>query len=370
MFPGRITAHRLRPLTLLLGLASVLALLVAAPVATAAGNPSCTASTGQALIESGSYDRAIREFTCVIKTDPTGVDGYRGRIEARVLLGRYSDAVLDYQRVAAVVLPVHPDATQTIYAGYDARLAANPNDVRTLTGASFAHWWYFDYATAIHLLNKVLTLLPDDPYGTLFRGSSRMLKQSNQNGGAADLEHAIELSPTSPDVRWLVADAYTYGLPDPQRAFDEASLALSWGLDTPRVQAILGASLNAFGETQVAAEHIAHCIDLVTDTVVQTAALGSGQQFTLGLVPGRVYEIPITAVAGQTISIATNSNDPAIWDTIMVLRGPNGAPLVAADDTNDYFAAIDWVAPATGTYKLRVTSFEAVATGDLVVTRG
>ncbi len=35
----------------------------------------------------------------------TQVEGYRGRIEAELLLGRYSDAVGDYARVTAFVLP-------------------------------------------------------------------------------------------------------------------------------------------------------------------------------------------------------------------------------------------------------------------------
>jgi hypothetical protein len=33
-------------------------------------------------------------------------------------------------------------------------------------------------------------------------------------------------------------------------------------------------------------------------------------------------------------------------------------------------AAFDWVAQETGAYRLQVTSFEAVSTGKLVVTRG
>jgi len=32
-------------------------------------------------------------------------------------------------------------------------------------------------------------------------------------------------------------------------------------------------------------------------------------------------------------------------------------------------AGLDWVASATGTYRVRVTSFESVNTGELVVTR-
>src|ERR1044071_5578447 len=69
----------------------------------------CTAAEGQALIDQGQYDTAVNKFTCVIAMGPTEFEGYRGRIEAEVLLGRYSDGVRDYQRINAYVVPVHPD---------------------------------------------------------------------------------------------------------------------------------------------------------------------------------------------------------------------------------------------------------------------
>ena len=47
----------------------------------------------------------------------------------------------------------------------------------------------------------------------------------------------------------------------------------------------------------------------------------------------------------------------------------DGSPVLGRDDVNFYFAAIDWVAPQTGTYRLQVTSFESVNTGDLIVSR-
>jgi DNA-binding SARP family transcriptional activator len=110
------------------------ALLAPAAVAQAAGGPTCTADAGQALIDDGRYDQAVRAFGCVIAADPTEVEGYRGRIEAQLLLGRYSDALRDYTRVTALVEPVHPDAEATIDDGYAARLAMDPNDAVALTG--------------------------------------------------------------------------------------------------------------------------------------------------------------------------------------------------------------------------------------------
>ena len=34
-----------------------------------------------------------------------------------------------------------------------------------------------------------------------------------------------------------------------------------------------------------------------------------------------------------------------------------------------YFAALDWTAPVTATYRIRVTSFESGNTGDLIIER-
>lgn len=326
----------------------------------------CSAEDGQALIDQGRYRKAIAEFTCVIEAQPTGVDGYRGRIEAQLLLGWYSDALRDYTRVTAYVLPVQPDAATVISAGYAARLAADPLNVPALTGASFGRWYFFQYAQATQLLNTLLSVSPDNVYGNLFRGSSRTLNGSAVLG-VPDLDRAIELAPQSPDVRFIVADAYTYGLPDPNRALHEATLALGGGLDTPRVHAILGSAWHALGDQALSAWHIARHIDLVTAELVAAPVLGAGVSLALPLVPGRVYEIPVPVIAGETVSISTGSHD--YTDTILVLLGPDGTPVVASDDARVYYAALDWMAPATGTYTMRVTFFESVNTGVLGVAR-
>ena len=327
----------------------------------------CSFATGQALIEQGRYEQAIREFTCLIESDPTAVEGYRGRIEALVLLGRYSDAVRDSGRVTALVLPVHPDGWDTIRAHYDARLAAAPNDLRALTGASFARWWFFEYTPAIQILNRLLELQPHNVYGNLFRGSSRLLKGMTKDKGVADIERALALAPASAHIRFIVADAYTYGLPNPQRAFAEATLALEGGLNTPRIHAILASAYTAFNNPLAAAAHIQTHLDMVTTELLSATPLVSGGALALDLIPGRTYEIPIPAIAGQPIRLATSS--PDFYDTIAVLLAPDGTPVVGADDVNSYFAELDWPAEATGIYHLQVTSFESVNTGRLNVNR-
>lgn len=327
----------------------------------------CTAGQGQLFINSGKYQQAVDEFTCVINAQPDEVEGYRGRIEARLLLGQYSEAMRDFTLITVHVLPEQPDVESIILAGYSARLAADPNNIPALTGKSFMHWGFFNYPAAIKTLDQLLQIQPDSVYGNLFLGSSRLLKGVATAKGIANIEHAIELAANSPDVRFIVADAYTYGLPDPQRAFAEATLALNGGLNTPRVHAILASSYLAFGDSSSAAEHIKTHIDLVTTEFVTTNPMDPYTTDTLELVPGRTYTIPIPAAAGETIAITTTSSD--YWDTILVLLGPDGTPVAGADDDWFYFAELDWVAEASGTYLLQVTFFESVNMGEVIVTR-
>ena len=248
-----------------------------------------------------------------------------------------------------------------------ARLAAAPNNIPALTGKSFMEWADFNYPAAIQTLTHLIQIQPDNIYGNLFLGSSRLLKGVAKTKGTTNLEHAIQLAPKSPDVHFIVADAYTYGLPDPQRAFNEATLALNSGLDTPRIHAILASSYLAFGDMSSAAEHIKTHIDLVTTELVTTNPMDSNTTDTLELAPGSTYSIPIPASACETISVTTSS--PDYWDTILVLLGPDGTPVAGADDDWFYFAELDWVAEQGGTYLLQVTFFESVNSGEVVVTR-
>lgn len=337
-------------------------------ISPAVAAPPCSVESGQQDIDAGRYESAIREFTCVIDAAPTEIEGYRGRIEALLLAGRYSDAVRDYALMAARVVPVHPDAMTVILAGYAERLAADPTSVPALTGASLAYWWNFQYSTAILRLNTLLEQRPSDVYGLLFRGSSRMLGGSHHLAGAADLEQAIALAPTSADVRFIVSDAYTYGQPDAERALAEATHALAWGLNTPRVQAILGAANNTLGHEAIAAAHVNTHITQVTGQLIATPPLAAGGTLDVSLVPYRTFEIPLPVTAGESIAVRT-SNNQAFFDTILVVLAPDGTPVLGADDFVQYLAGFDWVPPASGAYRLRLTSFEGVGTGGVRITR-
>lgn len=299
----------------------------------------------------------------------TELEEYVANAEADLLAGRFSDAFAIYQRgIVAFVLPDQPDAPAAIDAQYAERLARNGNSIAALTGASFARWVFSDYAGAIELLDVLLTIEPDDVYGVLFRGSSRVLDRDKATAGLRDLDRAVGLDPGSPHVRYVVADAYTYGgNPDFGRAFAEATRALDGGLDTPRVHAILAGAHLAFGDHATAGGHFVRHLELVTTELRRTTALLPGGSLSLDVVPGRVYAVPLPAEAGVTISVTTSGT--RVTDTISALLAPGASPVTGGDDEVGSFAAIRWDATVTGTCVLRVASFEAVETGTLVVTR-
>jgi hypothetical protein len=299
---------------------------------------------------------------------PAALREYLRRAERALRRGRFSDAYAAYYRgITAHVLPVHRDVAETIYSGYASRLANRSPSKADLADAAFAHWAFSDYAGAVALLDKLLEHDPANLFATLFRGSSLVLGGLDHRRGLADLERAIALDPDSPDVRYVVADAYTYGAPNADRAFLEATLAFSRGLRTPRVHAILAFGRLARGEDRPAAAHIAAHIELVTTERLTAEPLAAGGSLSLDVVPGRVYHIPVPAVARTTISVSTSSDD--FSDSIAVLLDPDGVPVAGSDDENESFAAIDCAAMVTGTFQLLATSFEAVDTGVLRVSR-
>ena len=323
----------------------------------------------QKLIDEGKYKQAVQAFTAVIAQKPTDADGYRGRAEALLMLDRYSDALSDYSRLVAYVLPVNSNAVSDVYASYDARLAKKPKDLPALTGACFVHWWSYDSQVAADLADSILLRHPKSVFGKLFRGSSNLFAGNNPIQAVNDLDRAIQLAPCNPHVRFIVSDAYTYALPDPNIAFAQAMLALMEGIDTPRIHAILASAFFAFGDYNSAANELFVHVDLVTSDIVNLAPLASATDVTIHLVPRRTFSIPVGAAAGDVLSIVTNSPSGEISDSIVVLLAPDGTPVFGNDDFNGFYAGFDWTVSVAGTYELLVTSFESIGTGQLVVTR-
>jgi hypothetical protein len=165
------------------------------------------------------------------------------------------------------------------------------------------------------------------------------------------------------------------------KALNPFGMALPWEQRSPQVRhwwetlvkdtltsmGVIGDSVSNLHIHSTPAAEIKKHIDMVTTSLEKAGPLNDGQSLSLPLTPGKTYSIPITLAAGELLSLRTDS--PDLYDTILVLIGPSGKPVVGSDDFIDYFAGLDWTASQAGTYHLLVTSFESVSTGELIVSR-
>ena len=115
-----------------------------------------------------------------------------------------------------------------------------------------------------------------------------------------------------------------------------------------------------------AASHIKRHLDLVTTELPPASGARAGRRAVARLCPGRTYEIEVPAVAGQPI--VDHHRQPRLLGHDRRAARPGRHPVIGSDDDSGYFAAFDWVAERSVTYRLRV-SFDSVATGVLEVSR-
>ena len=301
--------------------------------------------------------------------DPAGaldVSAYKGRIEAALMAGRFANALGEMTEIQRVVLPTIPDAFDQILTAYQAQLAANPDDLIALIGNGFAQWWVSDYAGAEATFTALLDQMQDSVYATLFRGSSRLFNGDSE-AGEADVARALELAPDNADVHFIAADAYLYALGDLDRAFEQASLARDLGLVTPRVNAILATGYMAQGDEAQATQFFAEHLAAATSEYVELEPLAAGQSVTLDFVPGRAFRIPVTAEAGEMLSLITSSDDGV--DTMAVLLTSTGELVTSNDDNVDLNAGIVRAVDAADTYLLVIGTFEGAGTGVVQLVR-
>lgn len=353
-------------------IASLLVALVAPLNPTAAAqSDGCTAdadhlAAGNDALVAADYEAATAAFTCAIEAAPTAVDAYRGRIEAALLSRAYAAALDDYTNLLTDVYD-SPDAVfEGIMEGYEVALDGTSDDTRTLTGYSYALWWYGDVESAIAVLDLMLAADPDNAYAATLRGSSYLFLEDVE-AAEADLAHALALDPENPDLYFMIADGYTYGTWNPEAAQEAALMANELGLDTPRLDAILGATYDAQGETELAAAAYARHIIGATENTIDSGALVAGTQ-TLRFSPGDSYVWTIEAAAGDTIRITSTSEADGLDTILAVMDTVTGTPVIGNDDTEGFNAGLDWTVPADGTYMLLLTTFEGAGTGEIEFT--
>ena len=118
-----------------------------------------------------------------------------------------------------------------------------------------------------------------------------------------------------------------------------------------------------------AADYYQYTILNRTRNFYHTELDGDGQ-FELPMREGWVYNIPFTAVTGQTVDIDVETIAPGFVDPLIMVLGPDNQPLIGDDDVarNDYNASIEnFQIRQDGQYTLIVSHAEGGANGTINV---
>jgi tetratricopeptide (TPR) repeat protein len=284
------------------------------------------------------------------------LDGWRSRFAIALMAGSYANAVADYTQLGANM----PEVFAQLIAGYEAQLASDPGNLLARMNLGFAQWRTGDYADAVVTLDRLLAGAPDNGFGLLFRGSSR-LYLGEVEAGEADLARALERMPHSADAHFIAADAFANALGDFGRAGEQAALARDMGLETPRLNSLLAAAARAQGDEASAALYMGRHIEAVTTDYEDVEPLMNGSAMTLEFAPGRAFRVPVRVEAGETVRITAQGD--ARTRLISVLLAPDRA-LVTSGDPD-----IERALEAAGDYLLIVGTFEGVGAGEVVLAR-
>jgi tetratricopeptide (TPR) repeat protein len=322
---------------------------------------------GQRAFADEEYIAAVDAFSCAIAADPQFVPAYREQVVAYLFAGQYYDALNTYTRLRAVVVPQQPDALDQIKDYYTSALESAPSDSALLTGYSFALWITGDPEQALVTLNSLTEVQPDSQYGLVFLGSASMFAGDFETGEAA-FARALEADPDNAQLHFVLADGYLYGMGDVDRAFAFANSASALGLTVPRITAIQATYYLVNEDDQTAAEYFVLHIGDAASEIVETDPLEVGDTRTLEFLPGRAYRLPVELAAGDTLSITITSENDGV-DSLLVVLDSDGNPVTANDDTDGFNAGLNWLAPRSDRYEILLTTFEAVGTGEIVLTR-
>lgn len=332
-----------------------------------ADTPSCSITTGQNLIDSGSYLLAVAEFTCYLKTNPKSCDGFRGRAEAYLMLNLFAHAQTDYNNITANATTLTPTCIEDIKVNAQYRALENPSNPAPRITYSFANWVTFDYDLALEVLQPMLAANSKDVTVNALIGSTRVLSGVDVYKGRVNLNYASAKLPFSGDIDWLMADAQLYGLGQCNLAFHYASAALGKGINIPRIHAILSTCYSAWGMDDDAADELDIIFNMVTVETVNLGDLPINSEISSSLVPGRTIEVALVVAEYNVVSVNVNAPDCTSDDTILIVYDSNGIPVLSNDDFVGFCSGFAFWQPPAGIYTIKITSFDGVGTFDVTI---
>jgi tetratricopeptide (TPR) repeat protein len=317
----------------------------------APNDPNAYVSRGLAYYDKKDYESAIKDFSSGIEYAYTPLsDAYLDRGLAQDAAGNYDLAITDYSKA----------------------IELNPNDPSAYVNRGFAYYDEKDYENAIKDfssgIDHAYTPL-NDAY--LDRGLAQEAA-GKHDLAVADYSKAIEIAPNDQHAYGNRGDSYL-GLQQWDKAVSDYDKAIQ--IDSTQAGNYLGRGIanNQLGKPADAAKDFYKWISLNQKTSTDNPALKSGGSITVKMSDGQVYRIPFSGKAGESVTItatgAKPSNDAEEVDPLIVILGPDGAPLIGDDDGGGGLnsAIKGFALPADGSYTLLVSHAGGGTEGDITV---
>lgn len=270
------------------------------------------ADRARAAANRGDYEAAVQDLSCGLELDPRNLDILNSRGNAYYNLDRLEDALGDYNAV----------------------LEINPDYHYTYNNRANIYYMRGDYQTALEGYTRAIELDPE-PEIPYYNRALAHYELGDYAQAAADLDESLAVDPEYAPGYLLRADLT---LVQGGAAADAAAAYLRW--------------------TDL------YMSDIQRSTLEEALAQG------LEIVQRRAYRLSFTAEAGQMLSIAASAVSGSSADPLLVLLGPDGAPLVGDDDSGVNLNAIirDFTLPVGGTYTLVLSHAGGEGEGALELT--
>lgn len=218
----------------------------------------------------------------------------------------------------------------------------------------------FDFSGEIAFGNDVATHKADG-YRALMAGDYALAIDS--------FALALELNSQDAEAMNWTGVTYRY-MGEYATALDHMNLAMTLNGEYALPYLSRGLTYELMGEAEAsAADFYQYTVRNRTRNFYHTEIAGDSQ-FDLPMREGWVYNIPFSAIAGQTVDIDVETVAPGFVDPLVMILGPDNQPLTGDDDIerNNYNASIDgFTLPADGQYTLVISHAEGGANGTINV---
>jgi tetratricopeptide (TPR) repeat protein len=302
------------------------------------------------------YDEALVDLNRAIEAENRYAAGYTIRGDTYQALGQYDLALDDYNRSL--------DLKPSLISNYNYR------------GMTYLAMGRIDLAQAD--FNQALAQAEQEVVAPLaYAGLGKIaLAQGDDEGAGLQFNRALELAKTNIPDHLAARSAAYLGLGQIALNTNDHAGAIGYydqalALPIPDPLAYLGrASAYAKMDDAQAVTDYAAWVDNIGREILDIDSQESRVPSYLEMAHGRVYRIPFTAGAGQTISIHANADEGVLVDPLVLIVDADGIPLAADDDSGGHYdsAILDFPLPASGDYTLVVTHAGCGTQGGFEVT--